>query len=53
MVIAAETALLAAQAKARNLEAEARARALLIEQMKYTIAKLKHERFGLGARRGA
>ena len=30
---------LAAEAKARNLEAEVRARTLLIEQMKFTIAK--------------
>jgi transposase len=52
MVIAAETALLEAQAKARNLEAEARARALLIEQMKFTIAKLKYERFGQSWERG-
>jgi len=44
MVIAAEAALL--EAKARNLEAETRARALVIEQMKFTIAKLRHERFG-------
>ena len=37
--------------KARNAEAEARARALLIEQMKFTIAKLKHERFGQSSER--
>jgi transposase len=52
MVIAAEAALLEAQAKARNLEAEARARALLIEQMKFTIAKLRQERFGQSSERG-
>src|SRR3984893_15219963 len=46
MLVAAQAACLEAQAKARNLEAEARARALLIEQMKFTIAKLRHERFG-------
>ncbi len=51
MVIATEAALLAAQAKARNLEAEALARALLIEQMKFTIAKLRHERFGQSSER--
>lgn len=38
----ATTAQLAAEAKARNLEAQVSARALLIEQMKLTIAKLKH-----------
>ncbi len=53
MVIAAQAACLEAQAKARNLEAEARARALLIEQMKFTIAKLRHERFGQSSERGA
>ena len=51
MVIAAQAACLEAQAKARNLEA--RARALLIEQMKFTIAKLRHERFGQSSERGA
>src|SRR5882757_6061344 len=53
MLIAAQAACLEAQAKARNLEAEARARALLIEQMKFTIAKLRHERFGQSSERGA
>jgi transposase len=53
MVIAAQAACLEAQAKARNAEAEARARALLIEQMKFTIAKLRHEKFGQSSERGA
>jgi transposase len=53
MVIAAQVACLEAQAKARNAEAEARARELLIEQMKYTIAKLKHEWFGQSSERSA
>jgi transposase len=53
MLIAAQAACLEAQAKARNLEAEARVRALLIEQMKFTIAKLRHERFGQSSERGA
>jgi transposase len=53
LVIATQAELVAAQAKARNLEAEARARALLIAQMKFTIAKLKHERFGQSSERGA
>jgi len=46
MVIAAQSARL-------NAEAELRARALEIEQMKYTIAKLRHERFGQSSERGA
>ena len=46
MVIAARVACL-------NAEAEARARALQIEQMKFTIAKLRHERFGQSSERGA
>jgi transposase len=45
--------VIAAQARARNAEAEALARALLIEQMKFTIAKLRHERFGQSSERGA
>jgi len=46
MVIASQKARLEAEAKARNAEAELRARELLIEQMKFAIAKLRHERFG-------
>jgi len=53
MVIAAQRARLEAEAQARNAEAEARARELLIEQMKFTIAKLRHERFGQSSERGA
>jgi transposase len=53
MLIAAHAACLEAQAKARNAEAGALARALLIEQMKFTIAKLRHERFGQSSERGA
>src|SRR3954463_9580594 len=52
MVIATQAALLEAQAKARNAEAEVRARELLIEQMKFTIARLRHERFGQSSERG-
>jgi transposase len=51
MVLAAQTALVEAQAKAHNAEAEVRARDLLIEQMKFAIAKLKHERFGQSSER--
>jgi hypothetical protein len=53
MLIAAQAACLEAQAKARNAEADALARALLIEQMKFTIAKVRHERFGQSSERGA
>ena len=49
----ATTAQLAAEAKARNLEAEVRARTLLIEQMKFTIAKLKHEQHGQSSERSS
>jgi transposase len=53
MVIAAQSARLEAEAKARNAEAEIRARELMIEQMKFTIAKLRHERFGQSSERSA
>jgi len=53
MILAQRTALLEAQAKARNAEAEVRARELLIEQMKFTIAKLRHEQFGQSSERSA
>ena len=53
MVIAAYRARLEAQVKARNAEAEVRARELEIERMKFTIAKLRHERFGQSSERSA
>ena len=53
MVIATRIACLEAEAKARNAEAEVRVRELLIEQMKFTIAKLRHERFGQSSERSA
>jgi transposase len=46
MVIAAQAARLEAEAMARNAEAEVRARELVIEQMKFAIAKLRYKRFG-------
>jgi transposase len=46
LILAQRQALSAAETKARNAEAEVRARELLIEQMKFTIAKLQHEQFG-------
>lgn len=53
MLIAERAARLAAEAKARNAEVEAHARALLIEKLKFLIAKLRHERFGQSAERHA
>lgn len=53
LIIAQREALIVAEAKAQNAEAEARHRALLIEQMKFTIAKLRHEKFGQSSERGA
>jgi hypothetical protein len=53
MLIAAEAARLAAEVKAQNAEAEAKARALVIEQMKFTIANLRHEQYGQSSERGA
>jgi transposase len=53
MVIASHAAYLEVEAKARNAEAEVRARELEIEQMKFTIAKLRHERFGQSSERSA
>jgi transposase len=53
MVIATQIACLEAEAKARNAEAEVRARELLIEQMKFTIAKLRHEQYGQSSERSA
>src|SRR5258707_8093065 len=45
--------LLAERAARTAAEAQARHRALLIEQMKFTIAKLRHERFGQSSERSA
>jgi transposase len=53
MLVVERAARIEAEVKAQNAEAEARARALLIEQMKFTIAKLRHERFGQSSERGA
>jgi transposase len=53
MVIAAYRARLEAEVKARNAEAEVRARELEIERMKFTIAKLRQERFGQSSERSA
>src|SRR4051812_43184218 len=53
LILAQRDALLAAEARARAAEAEALSRALLIEQMKFTIAKLRHEQYGQSSERSA
>src|SRR6202040_4090157 len=53
LIIAQREALLAAQAHAAAAESEAKYRALLIEKLKFTIAKLRHEQFGQSSERGA
>jgi transposase len=53
MILETRAALLAAEARACALESEAKHRALLIEKLKYTIAKLRHERFGQSSERAA
>ena len=53
MIVETRAALLAAEARASALESEAKHRALLIEKLKYTIAKLRHEKFGQSSERGA
>ncbi len=53
LILAQRDALLAAEARARVAEAEAHSRALLIEKMKYTIAKLRHEQYGQSSERSA
>jgi len=50
---AAQAARLEAETKARNAEAQVRAREVVIEQMKFTIAKLRHEQFGQSSERRA
>ena len=50
---AAQTRAIAAQAHAAAAESEAGSHALLIEKLKFTIAKLRHELFGQSSERGA
>src|SRR5258708_35976002 len=45
--------LLAERAARLAAESEAKSRALQIEQLKYTIAKLRHQQFGQSSERGA
>jgi transposase len=51
--VQAEAKAVEAEAKARSAEAEVRVRELEIEQMKFTIARLRHERFGQSSERRA
>jgi transposase len=53
MIIAQRDALLEAEARASAAESEARLRAPLVEKLKYTIAKLRHEKFGQSSERCA
>src|ERR1700746_691765 len=53
MIMTQRDALMAAEARASAAESEAKFRALLIEKLKYTIAKLRHEKFGQSSERGA
>jgi transposase len=53
IILAQREALVVAEARAGALESEAKFRALLIEKLKYTIAKLRHEKFGQSSERGA
>jgi transposase len=45
--------LIAERAARMAAESEAQYRALLIEKLKYTIRKLRHDRFGQSSERGA
>jgi transposase len=52
LIIAQRQALSAAEQRASAAESEAQYRALLIEKLKFTIRKLRHERFGQSSERG-
>jgi transposase len=53
LILAQRDALLEAEARASSAEAEAQSSALLIEKMKFVIAKLKHEQYGQSSERSA
>jgi transposase len=53
LIIAQRQALNAAEERATAAESEAQYRALLIEKLKFTIRKLRHDRFGQSSERGA
>ena len=53
LIIAQRQALSAAELRATAAESEAQYRALLIEKLKFTIRKLRHDQFGQSSERGA
>src|ERR1700688_2258144 len=53
LIITQRAALAVAEAKAAAAESVAKSRALEIEQLKYQIAKLKHEQYGQSSERSA
>ena len=53
LIVAQRQALSAAEIHAAAAESEAQYRALLIEKLKFTIRKLRHDRFGQSSERGA
>lgn len=53
LIIAQRQALSAAEQRAAMAESEAQYRALLIEKLKFTIRKLRHDRFGQSSERGS
>jgi transposase len=53
LILAQRQALSAAELRAAAAESEAQYRALLIEKLKITIKKLRHDRFGQSSERGA
>jgi len=53
LIIAQRQALSAAEQRAATAESEAQDRALLIEKLKFTIRKLRHDRFGQSSERGS
>jgi transposase len=53
LIIAQREALVVAEAKAAVAESVAKSRALEIEQLKYQIAKLRHEQYGQSSERSA
>jgi transposase len=53
LILAQREALVVAEAKAAAAESVAKSRALEIEQLKYQIAKLRHEQYGQSSERSA
>src|ERR1700730_7136556 len=53
LILAQREALVVAEAKAAAAESVAKSRALEIEQLKYQIAKLRHEQYGQSSERNA